>query len=155
MKIQIRSIIDNESCVRYICAPRIRSIYEKYDSEELYVILDEEISFEELIEYLSKNYRNRFLKFKINQTIDGAISLLVNPYFEQLCDYIKENIENMKRRFLKFIMKEVFDYFVTDKYKIFAKWIGDSGFKSDLTHIGDGRLVEKSAEMVSIICANI
>ncbi|MDE6029541.1 MAG: hypothetical protein K2F90_04395 [Clostridiales bacterium] len=155
MKIQIRSIIDNESCVKYMCAPRIRSIYEKYDSEELYVVLNENISFEELITYLSKNYRNRFLKFKINQTIDGAISLLVNPYFEPLCDYIKDNIKNTKKGFLKFIKKEVFDYFVTDKYKIFAKWIGDNGFNSDLTHIGEGRLVEKSAEMISLICANI
>lgn len=155
MKIQIRSIIVNESSLKYICAPRIRSIYEKYDSEELYVILNEEISFIELIEYLSNNYRNRFLKFKINQTIDGAISLLVNPYFEQLCDYIKKNIKNMKRKFLKFIKKEVFDYFVTNEYKMFAKWIGDNGLKSELSCIGERQLMEKSMEMISIICSNI
>ncbi len=155
MEISIRNIEGNESCLKYICAPRIRSIYEKYDSEELYVMLDKEISFEELIEYLSKNYKNRFLKFKINQTIDGSISLLVNPYFGQLCDYIKENFKNMKKGFLKFIKKEVFDYFVTDKYKIFAKWIGDNGLKSDLTHIGEQQLIEKSTEMISIICDNL
>lgn len=155
MEIQIRNIAGNDFCLKYVCAPRIQSIYETYDSEELYVVLKEKISFSELIEYLSKNFRNRFLRFKINQKIDGAISLLVNPYFEQLCDYIKENVENMKRKFLKFIKKEVFDYFVTDKYKIFIKWIGDNGLKSELNHIGEERLIEKSTEMISIICRNI
>ena len=151
MELQISNIHGNDSLIKFKCAPRIQSIYERYDSEDLFVILKEEISFDELIDFLLKNYRMRILGRKLNETLDGAISLIVNPFFNQLCSYIKENIMSIEKGFLKFLKKEVFDFFVSKKYIAFSKWIAENSMNSELSSIGEGKIVDTSMGMISLI----
>lgn len=151
MKISIANKQENDTCTQYACCPRIQSIYEKYDSEDLYVIVYDAITFNELIDFVLQHYKMRILRFKLSESLDGAISLLVNPYFDELCDYVKDNCKNLHKKFLKFIKKEIFDYFVTPKYMLFSSWLNSNGLKSELGDIGEQKLSKRSAEIIALI----
>lgn len=151
MIISIADRQENNTCTQYKCCPRIQSIYEKYDSEDLYVIVYDAITFNELIDFVLQHYKTRIFRFKLSESLDGAISLLVNPYFDELCDYMQENCKNLHKKFLKFIKREIFDFFVTPKFMLISNWLSENGLKSELGDIGDQKLSKRSAEIIALI----
>lgn len=153
MKLHICSKKDIDNyCINYRCSPRIRSIYETYDSEDLFVVSLEAVTFEDLINYISKKYRVRLLNFKLSESVDAAISLLVNPYFEELCKYVEANINYMERKFLRFLKKEIFAFFITTTYGMFNDWMTDNGLENE---VNNKNVVQRSKEIIGLIDSNI
>lgn len=89
----------------------------------LYTYKNDDVDFDELINYFL-NYRFCFIKslFK-TEAIDACISLLALPYFDELCQFVKENYHIIDKKHLFILRKTVFLLFANNEYhKEVLKW---------------------------------
>lgn len=104
-----------QNCFEVFLQGRTAKYVNDYFDGKLYVFKDDSVGFAELIKYFT-NYR--FSLFTRTKIIDACICLLVNPYFDELCNYIKSNFLHMKKKNLSVLEKEVFEKLSNETFKL-------------------------------------
>ncbi len=93
-----------------------------YFNGRIYVFKKENISFEEIINYLLLN-SNLFINIgnlRTNKEIDALLCLLVNPFFDNFVEYLKSNRLHCPNRLMLIFKNQILNYLASDlTYKIY------------------------------------
>lgn len=101
--------------------PKICGSYGKdYFNGFLYVYKEETVDFDDLLQYFLKAKLSllNIGSFRFNKKFDSCISLLINPYFDEFCDYIEKNIHEIGKKRIAFLKKQVFEQLADETFKI-------------------------------------
>lgn len=81
-----------------------------YFDGRIYVYKDDSVNFDTIIDYFMsrRNFTAGVGKIRFSKKNDAFLCLLINPYFDELIDYVKNNANTCNKRFLKFLKKQIF-----------------------------------------------
>lgn len=120
-----------------------------YFDGKIYVYKEENISFEDIIQYLfqKSNLIINIGDLRFSDEVDALLCLLVNPYFDKFVEYLKNNRQHCPKNLMTIFKKQIFNYLASDltyrNYQIEYM----EGFKFYNEHL----CYQKSNEILSLL----
>lgn len=126
--------------------PNLCSNYvENYYDGTIYAYKGKNVRFEDLMQYFLK--AKFYFTTQSDKELNCCVCLLVNPYFNEFCNHIKSNIQNLDKRKIVFLKKQVFEKLSNETYRVIMCYddvLGSEFFK-------EHNCYEESKEMLKII----